>query len=67
MNDLMVYLMIVLTGVLIGYPMGKYSGEYSEKYDAGYYECIETLPRNQDCKLIAVPEDGVVNWQDLPE
>ena len=44
-----VFMLVVGVGVgfLIGrgYTMGQ----------AGYFECIETLPRNQDCKLIAVP------------
>lgn len=45
----------ILIGVGIGVAVGAFTMSVDIKTNNGYYECIETLPRNQDCKLIAVP------------
>lgn len=54
-------------GIVIGFISGAVSSSMDANRNAGYYECIKGLPRTQDCKLIAVPINGVVDWQDMPD
>jgi len=54
-------------GLLVGLAAGNLNHKIVVEETAGYYDCVKDLPRSQDCKLIAVPENGVVDWQDMPE
>lgn len=40
---------------------GLWFGADYTQFTAGYNECTAELPRNQDCKLIAVPEVSNAN------
>lgn len=48
----------ILIGVFaIGFALGCVTTFATERNKAGYQECISELPRNQYCKLIAVPDN----------
>lgn len=48
-------LLIAIGMFVIGLVFGAIASEDHLRDLAGYQECISELPRNQDCKLIAVP------------
>lgn len=57
MNESVVPIIFGMLMFFVGMLVGIGLEDNAKRKAAGYYECVSELPRNQDCKLIAVPDN----------
>ena len=58
MNDYLAVAVLIITATIVSFVVGLTVGDYNAHSNAGYFECISDLPRNQNCKLVAVAAEA---------